>query len=538
VDKFAKFFKISYFLPDKKVFRYVLFIFIAALGVRLFIFGILFFRLGEWSGLAWVDASNYMALAKNLSLGNGFSLSDSLPFEPHTLRTPGYPIFLSVFYYLFGVYWPASLFEAVLNSFVPVFIFWLAFKLTDNLKTSAVAGFLTAFDYHIAVHTLTLNTESIFVFITVLAVVLIYQYIETPSFKKAAVIGLLSGFAALTRPFFYYAFPLIFIFLLLDSIRRRAVILSASEGSISVFSGLRDRFFALLRMTAPAFCFLFIALALVIPWMYRNKQVSGQFTLSTLGWYNMYTRMAAMVNATVSQKSYIQSLEDLMNQLKNEGHISRADEHELFDVKFIPLLRERTLEILKAHPKETVLVQLNSVQTLFTQDDLLYILNHSQLLPDAVRPPIPLSLLLLQKGPSAWRDMLPYLKGQYLIPYIMRVVWLVFWVLSIFGAWVLVHPVRSPAKSIFEMKPEGEAGLRLPSSLNYAQPPTSNGASKKAMVYFLIALIFLTVLVSLPVSASLNARYRVPFAPFYFIFVAAGIYDVFQRIRFFWSKFV
>ncbi|OGZ97669.1 MAG: hypothetical protein A3D41_03185 [Candidatus Sungbacteria bacterium RIFCSPHIGHO2_02_FULL_41_12b] len=148
-------------------------------------------------------------------------------------------------------------------------------------------------------------------------------------------------------------------------------------------------------------------------------------------------------------------------------------------------------------------MQLNSVQTLFTQDDLLYILNHSRLLPDAKRPPIPLSLLLLQKGPSAWRDMLPYLKGQYLIPYAMRVVWLVFWVLSVLGAWVLVR----------------------------------NGVyNQKAMAYFLIALILLTVLVSLPVSAALNARYRVPFAPFYFIFVATGAVFVFSKIKFLISR--
>lgn len=491
---------------DKKLFRYALFIFITALCVRLLIFWILFGRLGEWSGLAWIDANNYMALAKNLSLGNGFSLSDSVPFELHTLRTPGYPIFLSVFYYLFGVYWPASLFEAVLNSFVPVFIFWLAFKLTENLKTAAIAGFLTAFDYHIAVHTLTLNTESIFVFITVLVAVLIYKYLEKPDWKIAAFIGFLSGYAALTRPFFMYMTPLIFVFLVITSVRRGGVILSINEGSPSLSNNSNKRFFARLRMTfngikmtmLPAFCFLFIASALVVPWMYRNKQVSGQFTLSTLGWYNMYTRMAAMVDAAVNNKSYLQSLESMMNQLNKEGYIVRADEHELFDVKFIPLLRERTIKILKAHPKETVLVQLNSVQTLFTQDDLLYILNHSRLLPDTKRPPIPLSLLLLQKGPGAWRDMLPYLNGQYLIPYIMRIVWIVFWALSIAGAWKLAWQVDN---------------------------------KKRAMAYFLIALIFLTVLVSLPVSVALNARYRVPFAPFYFIFVATGIDLLLRKFR-------
>lgn len=496
----------SNIFQDLYIRRTVVVIFLAALFFRLFIFGILFFRLGEWSGLAWVDASNYMALAKNLSLGNGFSLSDSAPFEPHTLRTPGYPLFLSVFYYLFGVYWPASLFEAILNSFVPVFIFWLAFKLTENLKIAAISGFLVALDYHIAVHTLTLNTESIFVFITVLAVVLIYGYLEKPDLKKAAVIGLLSGYAALTRPFFLYAIPLIFIFLVFASFRRGGVILSASEGSLTLGNGLKNRFLAWLRMTIsgfkmtvlPALCFLFIALALVVPWMYRNKQVSGQFTLSTLGWYNMYTRMAAMVHSAVNHKSYVEGLEDLMTQLKDEGHISRADEHELFDVKFIPLLRERTLEILRAHPKEAILVQLNSVQTLFTQDDLLYILNHSRILPDTKRPPIPLSLLLLQKGPGAWRDMLPYLKGQYLIPYIMRVFWLILWVFSVIGAWVLVR---------------GATG------------------NKKAMTYFLIALILLTVLVSLPVSVSLNARYRLPFEPFYFILVASGAVVAYARLK-------
>ena len=185
-----------------------------------------------------------------------------------------------------------------------------------------------------------------------------------------------------------------------------------------------------------------------------------------------------------------------MKKLKEEGNIAKALEYELFDAKFIPLLRERSLKILQAHPKETFLIQLNSVQTLFTQDDLLYILNHSQLLPDAVRPPIPLSLLLLQKGPSAWRDMLPYLKGQYLIPYIMRPIWAVFWALSLAGVWVLIR----------------------------------SADSRRYMIYFFILFIFLTVVLSLPVSATLNARYRVPFAPFYFIFVAAGIDFLIRRI--------
>jgi len=447
----------SYLFPDKKFFRYAVVIFLTALCFRLFIFGMLFGRLGEWEGLAWIDANQYIALAKNLLLGNGFSLSESVPFEPLTLRTPGYPLFLSVFYYLFGVFWPASLFAAVLNSFVPVLIFWLTIKVGGNLRTAAISGFLIALDYHVALHTLTLNTESIFVFITVLVSVMLYWYFEKPSWKKSAIIGMVSGYAALTRAFFLYIIPFIFIFLVLAP-ERNGNAASDIKGEPSPYQPLfKDKPSVLFRRItarikmgmAPSLCFLFISLAFVVPWMYRNKMVSGQFTFTSVGWYDMYTRTAAMVEAVVYKKSYIESLDNLMKQLKEEGHIAKALEYELFDAKFIPLLRERSLKILQAHPKETFLIQLNSVQTLFTQDDLLYILNHSQLLPDAVRPPIPLSLLLLQKGPSAWRDMLPYLKGQYLIPYIMRPIWAVFWALSLAGVWVLIRSADSRRYMIY-----------------------------------------------------------------------------------------
>ena len=463
----------SSFFPDSSTHRLVAAVFFIALIFRLAIFGYLYFTLGEYHGLAWVDGSQYVALAKNIASGNGFSESSVPPFLPHTLRTPGYPWFLAAFYGAFGNFWSASLAEAVLNSFVPLFIFWLALKLSGNSRIAFVAGLLTAVDYHIAVHTLTLNTESIFVFLAVLSAVFIFRYIEKPDILKATAIGLLFGFGALTRPLLYYAFVPIFIFF--------------------VFS---LRIIEWRRRIAGAACFLLIAFAITIPWMYRNYRVSGEFTLSTLGWFNMYTRMAAMVQAAASHQSYTESLQVLVGGLNEGGYISRADEHELFDVKFIPLLRERAIEILKAHPRETLLVQINSVQTLFTQDDLLYILNHSHLLPDAKRPPIPLSLLVMQKGVSAWRDMLPYLKGQYLIPYLMRVVWIVFFALAVLGVWSLAR---------------------------------SGEYKQKVMTWFLVALIGFIVVVSLPVSASLNARYRIPFAPFYFIFVAAGMVHIFGR---------
>ena len=54
------------------------------------------------SELSGDSFSRYHQIAINLLQGNGFSRSTSVPFLPASLDQPGYPLFVALFYRLFG----------------------------------------------------------------------------------------------------------------------------------------------------------------------------------------------------------------------------------------------------------------------------------------------------------------------------------------------------------------------------------------------------------------------------------------------------
>lgn len=462
----------SFFLENKN-FRRIFFIFLIALAARLFVFGFLMERLGP-AGLNWVDSGQYMTLAKNMAQGHGFSLSRTFPYVSDTLRTPGYPLYLAFFYYFFGNFWSAALFQAFVNSFVPVLVFLIAKKLTPNMAIAAVASILVALEPHLLLFSIALDTEGIFVLLLSIFMLALFLFWDTPLKGKAIFLGFLFGYLSLTRPVFLYALPLLMLFFLWRF------------GIAHVKKGI---FFAV--------CIFFMAS--VIPpffWMQRNYHTNGEFTLSTIGWVNLYTRMAATVHAAAHHQSFQESYTELLTGLRDEGIIHDPLEYELYDAKFIPILKERSFKIFKRYPKETFLLQPISLQAIFTQDDMLYILNHTNILDPVVRPPIPLSLLLLEKGFFGIMDMIPYLHGPYILSYCLRALWFVAFGSSFVGAWFLLL--------------RGNADQRL-------------------MIWVLIACIIFFAVMTLPVAASINARYRLAFEPFYFIFVAAGIYTVFQK---------
>src|SRR5689334_10230314 len=60
-----------------------------------FVTGLICLRVfGPYTG----DSARYLALARNLAAGNGFSASASSPYYPEIFRAPLYPLFLSVLF--------------------------------------------------------------------------------------------------------------------------------------------------------------------------------------------------------------------------------------------------------------------------------------------------------------------------------------------------------------------------------------------------------------------------------------------------------
>src|SRR3989344_9578370 len=87
-------------------------------GVILSRFGFNFYQGG--------DSPGYMLLAKNLVEHGVFSLSDAPPYIPSNIRTPGYPLFLALIYFIFHSFVPAIFLGAAAAAFAAPLVYLIA----------------------------------------------------------------------------------------------------------------------------------------------------------------------------------------------------------------------------------------------------------------------------------------------------------------------------------------------------------------------------------------------------------------------------
>lgn len=456
--------------------RIVLYIVLLGLILRLTIFLLVFNFYGINPGFFWADSTQYTALAKNIFLGNGFSLQATLPYIPDMLRTPGYPLFAGAIYKLFGSFLPVVFVQVIMNSLIPLITMWLALRISSRPSVAYLAGLMTALEPHLILYTLSLSSEGLFVICFLSFLVFFIRLLERRRTADIFLAGLFLSIAAIIRPSFAYFLPV-------------GVLILA-------WKPFREKRF-LVGLWQIAFFFL-IGSSLLAPWLYRNYRLTGQITLSTIGWVNVYTRLAGTVDAAAKKQPFVTSYVDLLTKLRDEGFLTQVHETELYDARFIPLMQERSWAILKRHPIEFLLLQPLSIHTIFTSDNMLTLLSRSlHVLPLPQRPPFSPTMLVLEKGPwQAIQEIRPFLKGTYLLAYGLRFMWYVIFLCAMWGTYKLYISGTPHQKRLI--------GL-----------------------YWLLILFFTVTL--LPVAASLEARYRVPFEPLYFSFSAAGLMSVWKR---------
>ena len=448
-----------------------LWMFLFSSVIRLATFCFLLFNYGVDPGLSWIDSTNYVTLARNLLAGNGFSLQQTAPFLPDILRTPGYPVFVAFHLWVFHDLWSASLSQVFLNALLPVFGMWLAIRLTGKRSVAILAGLLIALEPHLLIYTLSLSTEGIFIVFLVACLFFLFRYLDGRKLTDLSLCALLLGAAAITRPVFVAFIPV-------------AV-------CIIVYRPLMNKIREWRKITASVLLLVLLALLPIAPWMYRNYRVTGVATLSTIGWVNMYTRLALTTEAAATDQSWAVVYTSSLERLKDQGVISRPAEMELYQAKYIPLLKSMTMSILMQHPKELIMLQPISLNALFTGDNIFYMLSRLGYLDRSkLRPSFSPSLMLQQKGPVATLEALwPYFTGAYLIMPFMRVIWYLILFAALYGTW--------------DIYKKGDARQR------------------ETLVIGVIVIAFFAATL-LPVAASIDARYRVAFEPIYLVLSAAG----------------
>jgi hypothetical protein len=320
--------------------------FLAIALVALFAVAIRIWPLLTRSGVDWAmkpdDSFEYIQLAHGMRSGCGFArLVNGVCSAPELIRTPGYPLFLSLLPNLRIVLAAQGLIGGLLCLLV-------AFSVRQRwgLKAALVAEALIAADLPSVVAANQIISEPLFQLILFAAVVApLWSFSKRCNAREMGAIavfsGLLLGYAIWTRPIAELLIPLFPI----PFVAAR-------------WLTVRSRF--LLTLVA-----LGLPLAVVIGWAQRNYVVTGNRTFSTISAISVYYYRAAGVLAYHNGTS----IEDAQRDL---GKLLGIPFEHIFEVKsqsVAPEMSRRGIAIVMRHPLTLAVMTAQSFIYLATVPD-------------------------------------------------------------------------------------------------------------------------------------------------------------------------
>ena len=214
------------------------------------------------------DRWEYEQLAANLIEGNGFSVQKVAPYEKTIRRVPAYPVFVSFFYKLFGMYNDKSIYiaQAVLFVIISISVYYLAVMVNAPPSAAMLAGVLTATNPGLGGFTMELMSEILFTFLMLMFSIFLVRAVKYSRIRCYLTAGLFAGFASLCRP----TAQLIPVFML------------AVFGVAFFIPGLKKLFDGKVRSILQGLLALWISCSVVVlPWMINNYKNFGKFALTS-----------------------------------------------------------------------------------------------------------------------------------------------------------------------------------------------------------------------------------------------------------------
>ncbi|MDO8574885.1 MAG: glycosyltransferase family 39 protein [bacterium] len=228
---------------SKKKFWFLYFLMLAlellVAGIILSRFGFIFYQGG--------DSPGYMLLAKNLVEHGTLSLSDTSPYIPSNIRTPGYPLFLAIIYFIFHSFVPAIFLGALVSAFAAPLIYLIAREIFSE-KIAFGAGVLAAIEPLGLFLGASIITEGIFTPVLLLFTFYFIRYLKPEKNSYLWYSSALLGAATLIRPIMFYFWPLVI--------------------PIIIYKMNRFGWRVVLK---NALIFVAIFLLVLSPWLVRNK---------------------------------------------------------------------------------------------------------------------------------------------------------------------------------------------------------------------------------------------------------------------------
>ncbi len=217
----------------------------------------------ETHQLFYYDPQEYHELAKAM-LG--------WDFLDNTIRTPGYPVFIAFFYWIFGVNLPLVYAVQLMLSVFSVFMTYKIARMFFGEKTSLVAGSLLALDPHLILFSFNLLSEALFIPVILVMTYYLIKYYQTETLKYLLIATVFMAASAYIRPVTLYLAPAMLpLYLILGK--------GSWKQKLKSWGLMTALFFVLLS-----------------PWYMRNYVKFDSWSFCTTGGYNILYVYAASID--------------------------------------------------------------------------------------------------------------------------------------------------------------------------------------------------------------------------------------------------
>lgn len=280
------------------------------------------------------DTASYLAIAQNLSSGHGYSHCQELPYWPNVMRTPVYPFFLAGLLIIFdGNLGLIVLAQIFLDLLITGMIYSIGIKFF-NYKTALFASLLYASSMVSVGMTGFLITETLFTFLITVLLALLLKYRRYKERRQVMLIAVVWVLCTLCRPIALFALPMVALFVM---------ILEQDE---------------IVKQVKTVGLYLCLSLLLLSPWLYRNYQITGYLTISSIVDFGLLTYNAA--NLIAFQEGVLP--EEIRGKLEKE--VKRKTGKRLEECQpghaYIGEYRTRGRAVIKKHPLLYCYVHLRS----------------------------------------------------------------------------------------------------------------------------------------------------------------------------------
>lgn len=262
------------------------------------------------------DSSEYAILTQNLVETGAFTLGNA----PEMFRSPGYSLFLAPFYAIDNSFYLA-IFAQILLVFGSAFLIYEIGKKFLPEFWAVICALFFALDPVTIFYSLSIFSDTLFTFLTLLAVYLLFVR-ENRGFVTYAIAGVVLGFGALVRSAGEYLVIIFAVFALVEAVKR----IGFRKAAVSVL------------------LVLLTSLAVVAPWYARNYEETGALGLSTTG---PYTILLYHVKDFEMKKHGVTE-ETFTNEIKERLQV--ADIAELKSVAYSKEMMEIVKEKIFADP--------------------------------------------------------------------------------------------------------------------------------------------------------------------------------------------